>query len=292
MERRCASTGSGDVSRRSREWVAQYVVTRFPVSLFTPLAAFLALCSAAGDRSSGVGRFALRVCVAHLLLFVLRLWDDLADLERDRGRDPGRVLCQAPPGLFPRVLAALLVGSPVASALAARGAAAGLAVAAWELAGAVWYGLLRHRLRDGLLRSALAMGRYPALVLATGAPGPASSGAFARAALAALLAHGALLLFEVTHDGGPAPSMGDRGARLLAVAEVGCAAAALIALGPASAQRNATDVAFDVAWSAAGIALLSALCMCSSGNAVAARRIAYACVATCIAVAVPLCMAR
>ena len=87
---------------------------RFQLRRFGPLALVLALAASAGAGRPRMERLGRDALLALLLLLQFRLWDDLADLPRDRVDHPARVLCRAAThGRF----RAAMVGSAGASTL-------------------------------------------------------------------------------------------------------------------------------------------------------------------------------
>jgi 4-hydroxybenzoate polyprenyltransferase len=78
-----------------RSWsdeMLSYVRSRFPLWAYVPLALFLWIAGLAGGRPAGGADVAYGFGLACSLLFQFRLWDDLADRERDEKERPGRVL--------------------------------------------------------------------------------------------------------------------------------------------------------------------------------------------------------
>src|SRR5687767_11990474 len=71
-----------------------YVRERFPAWLALSLPLVLVL-AALREKSVLPAEFAAAFLMAALLVFELRLWDDLADLELDRQFHPERVLCRS-----------------------------------------------------------------------------------------------------------------------------------------------------------------------------------------------------
>jgi hypothetical protein len=73
--------------------VLAYWRERLPLRMFGPVAAAIA-CPAQVPAFRGLGAFATDSAIAWLLLAQFRLWDDLADRDRDRKRHPHRVLAR------------------------------------------------------------------------------------------------------------------------------------------------------------------------------------------------------
>ncbi len=142
-----------------------YVRERFPLALYVPLAVLLAV---AAEVASGAQPLAMRVRAVLLawgLVFQFRLWDDLADRERDRRERPERVLSRAralrPFHLLLAVAAGgngVLLGLPQPSLPVLAGYLALLA------AFAGWYAVLRHRLRWRIGAALVVLTKYPVFV--------------------------------------------------------------------------------------------------------------------------------
>ncbi len=128
-----------------------------------------------------------------LAMGLLRLWDDLADLDHDRAKHPQRVLVQSA-GVLP-FMAAVAIGLPLMAVMLLDDSRR-VAVYCALLAG---LGLLYHsRLGTRVpraVRAGLVLVKYPVLVYLAGA-GPSS-----RAWLAGLGLYAALLVYEWRDDG-------------------------------------------------------------------------------------------
>ena len=72
-----------------------YLRERFPLRIYLPLSGFLALGLMSSLPEHGGGWFfAQAVLLLLVLLFPLRLLDDLSSIEEDRTREPERLLCR------------------------------------------------------------------------------------------------------------------------------------------------------------------------------------------------------
>jgi 4-hydroxybenzoate polyprenyltransferase len=176
--------------------VIEYWLDRFVLSPFVPAAMLLALAAASSygsDPSGLVFAWFKFLPIVLLALAHYRLWDDLADRERDRRTHPERTLCNAPPGPFIAIAvilpivklwtASMWVGQSISVSLLALDAAL------------LGYYALRPSRRTAL-SDALLLAKYPVLVLALalGARNPAPL-------LAAVVAtYAAALAYEIWHD--------------------------------------------------------------------------------------------
>jgi len=75
--------------------LARYARERFPLTLFLPLALFLSIAALAGVHTVAPTSVVFMLFTALTLLFQFRLWDDLADRERDGLEHPDRLLPHA-----------------------------------------------------------------------------------------------------------------------------------------------------------------------------------------------------
>ena len=79
----------------SLEELIRYRRTRFPVRLGLPLAVFLTTAGQVTGQLGSPITWLANLALAGGMLFQFRLWDDLADWERDRLHHPERVLVRA-----------------------------------------------------------------------------------------------------------------------------------------------------------------------------------------------------
>lgn len=174
-----------------------YVQSRVPVWLYVPLALILSAAACAGGLPEDASRFAVTLLTAYTLVFQFRLWDDLADLARDRAEHPQRVLVRAP-SLAPfRALCATLIAANLALIAAASGSGARVAIlVALNAIVAAWY-----RQRAALRLHALAAAhvllfKYPAFVFLVSPPGSE----WLPLALAMTLVYLCFGIHEIAHD--------------------------------------------------------------------------------------------
>jgi hypothetical protein len=176
--------------------VIEYWFDRFLLSPFVPAALLLAFV-ASWAGSHDLGGFLLGCVVgapiALLVLAQLRLWDDLADRDRDRREHPERVLCEANPAPF----IATAVGLAIVNAWllwSLGGPRFGLKLLGLYGAVAVFYLLRPHH--PTAVSTALLLAKYPALLLVL-APAPTDHVALA---IAMLAIYASVFTYEVWHD--------------------------------------------------------------------------------------------
>lgn len=166
---------------------------RFPASLFVPAAALLAL-AAGGTTRFDAREWGAGTLAALLLLAQFRLWDDLADLGRDRATHPDRVLVTS--GNTDPYFA-LCLGLGVLNLLwsGRHGAPSFAACLALNCVAAAWY-TWRPQLRTAAADLAVLL-KYPAFVILLASGSPTSRLDLLLSALAVYLAAAA---FELWHD--------------------------------------------------------------------------------------------
>lgn len=161
--------------------------TRVPLPRYLALAAFLAWAALSVD----VTHFAQAATVlvfAFTLVLQFRLWDDLADRNRDRIAHPERILAAAD-DVKPFVAAVWLLGGGNALGLAGSfGTTSCLGFVLLNIATAAWY--WRHRER-GLTHVLVLHLKYPAFVLLL------ATAHVTALAIAAASAYAALVAFEL-----------------------------------------------------------------------------------------------
>jgi hypothetical protein len=174
----------------------EYWFDRFLLSLYVPAALALGLVASAVG-SVGLEDFLdssrYLSLLALVTLALLRLWDDLADRDRDRHDHPERVLCDADP--LPYTIAAVML----AIASVGLAYAVGHSRVALELlllyAAMGGYYLLRPPRRTAAAE-ALLLAKYPVLLFVL-APAPTDALALA---IAMLAVYAAAIAYEIWHD--------------------------------------------------------------------------------------------
>jgi 4-hydroxybenzoate polyprenyltransferase len=174
-------------------WTA-YWLERFRPLLFVPAATVVAAAAHAGT-GSGTDGWTIDIICALLLLGQFRLWDDLADRERDRAAHPSRVLVRAT--RVAPFIATCLVLAIVNIVFAGwlRGTAAAAAVVALDVAAAAWY--TWRPARRSAATDLVLLTKYPAfvLLLAVGSTAPLPLVVFFAIAI-----YGLACAFEIWHD--------------------------------------------------------------------------------------------
>jgi hypothetical protein len=230
--------GVGDLLRYRR--------TRFPAAVYLPLALFLATASLACGGPMSAGGFAGAVLLTAALVLQFRLWDDLADRERDRHAYPDRVLARADSLTpFHALLAAcfILTGAWIALRDPGPRLAVFLALVG---AAALWYGAPRRLRPGGVAGYHVVLCKYPAIAYLVSAPaagGPRP--------LVLLLVYLCFCVYEVLHDPRLRPARG-------ALAVLALEMSALAAL-PALAARDAGAAGLQATLAALGVGVLAVL---------------------------------
>ncbi len=192
----------------------RYWTERFAPGLFVPAAAGIALAAQAGSGVSGRS-WTIASLLALLLLAQFRLWDDLADRERDRDAHPDRLLVRTTRiGPFIATCAGLaLVNVILLAAWRGAFAAAGLLILdVAALAYYTWRPGHRTAVSDLLL-----LAKYPMFVVLLASP---ATRPLAHVAVAAVAIYAAACAFEIRHDASSGLSssvaqwISERGARL------------------------------------------------------------------------------
>lgn len=191
-----------------RPLLVEYAIERFPLRQYAPLALLFAAAASSGDAPlsplSPLAFFAA-AALSFVILFQLRLWDDLADIERDRVEHPERALVRASPrGRAPAAIAAVCALTVViAAALALAGPSPRRAAAYLGLCGALflWYKAPRRAISSAIAYSLGMLTKYPALVYLASPASEGSSTEVSRA-LAASLVYLTFCAYEILHDPG------------------------------------------------------------------------------------------
>ncbi len=172
----------------------RYWSERFAPGLFVPAAAIIALASQAGSGVSGRA-WTIASLLALLLLAQFRLWDDLADRERDRGVHPDRLLVRTTRiGPFVATCAGLALVNVILLA-AWRGAFAAAALLILDAAALAYYAWRPgHRTAVSDL---LLLAKYPLFVVLLASPVAQPP---AHVAAAAVAIYAAACVFEIRHD--------------------------------------------------------------------------------------------
>jgi len=185
------------VLSKSTAELCLYVQSRVPVRLYVPLALFLSAAACAGGLPEDASRFAVAALTAYTLVFQFRLWDDLADLARDRAEHPERVLVRAPLLAPFRTLCATLFPANAALIAAASGSGARVAIlVALNAIVAVWYWQRAALGLRALPAAHLPLLKYPAFVFLVSPPG----GEWLPLALAMTLVYLCFGIHEIAHD--------------------------------------------------------------------------------------------
>jgi len=145
-----------------------YIGTRFRprVALLLPLVLVL---FALRERIINPRECIFAFVLAQLLVFELRLWDDLSDRERDRHRHPERLLCQRESVRPFVVLLGLLLLFNISLVAVVLPWQSLMTLVALHVALAVWYAVRPLAGWGPVLNYHLILLKYPAIVVALGA---------------------------------------------------------------------------------------------------------------------------
>jgi|GEM_PF-1252728 len=140
-----------------------------PVLLIGPLTTFLCTASlAATGWPSTASTWMLNIVLAALLVMQFRLWDDLSDVDSDRGIFPERVLCQAKSLVGFRIVLGLLFAVNVILLAAYKSELALITFLVLNFLVFAWYSV-RERVRIGSVFSqTIVLLKYPAFVFLLG----------------------------------------------------------------------------------------------------------------------------
>ena len=166
---------------------------RFDLIRFGPAAALVGMAAAATGNSA-LTTWGVNTALAVALIAQFRLWDDLADRERDRHRHAQRTLVAAA-HIWPFVIQAMgLAAANVALVLQVQGRTPAAVLLALNVAAATYY-LLRPAERT-IGSDLLLLVKYPAFVLILSGSEPRPG----RLVLAMAMTYAAACAFDVWHD--------------------------------------------------------------------------------------------
>ena len=186
----------------SRYWIdilLEYRCTRLPHVIYVPLAIFLATAAYSGADNADAGEWFFAAVLCYGLVVQFRLWDDLADIEEDRLRDPGRLLCrlQSTSGANRLLVIVSMVVLPLVLYRNAFGAGSWVYFALLAIT-AAWYGGGSRGDLSIATRSRIQLCKYPLFVLIV-APAPWPSG-MPWLAVSMLMVYLSFVIFEFLDD--------------------------------------------------------------------------------------------
>ena len=175
-----------------------YIRTRFPAWLALLLPLLLALL-ASRERIVMPLEFAAAYLLALLLVFELRLWDDLFDREIDRQQHPDRVLCRA--ASVRPFLGLLFVTTAINFVLTAvlRPWWSLVALLALHLFLAIWYHVRDQTLAGRIANYHVVLLKYPVIIWILGAR-TVTDCASPPLLFSLAAAYLGLCVYEVAHD--------------------------------------------------------------------------------------------
>ena len=166
---------------------------RFDPIRFGPAAALVGMAAAA-TATSALTAWGINTVMAVTLIAQFRLWDDLADRERDRHIHPERTLVAAA-RIWPFVTQAVgLAAVNIALVLQIQGRTPATVLLALNLAAAAYYVLRGSERTVG--SDLLLLAKYPAFVLILSGTEPRPG----RLVLALATTYAAACAFEIWHD--------------------------------------------------------------------------------------------
>ncbi len=176
-----------------------YVRERFPLALYVPLAVLLAVAAEVGSGTQPLVPRVRDGLLAWGLVFQFRLWDDLADRERDRRERPERVLSRArSPRPFHQLMAVAIAGNVLLFGLPRPSLPVFIGYVALQAVFAGWYAVMRHRVRWRIGAALVVLTKYPAFVALLAMP---VGGAPAwRLPLAMAVVYLCFGVYELLHD--------------------------------------------------------------------------------------------
>ena len=180
---------------------ARYSRTRFPVTIYLPLALFLCTAALAGGRPLEPIDLTLAFVLALSLLFQFRLWDDLSDRELDRLDHPERVLTRTTAVTFFRALVCVTFLLNFTLICVSAGSNWQLKAIVFALLNGsffVWYRWRSELCRNEIGASHVVLGKYPIFVYLLSGESAATSNV--RLALAMLLVYLCFCVYELLHD--------------------------------------------------------------------------------------------
>lgn len=174
--------------------VGAYVRERFPLQLYVPLAAFVAVAASPRDGTWRTG--VLDGAYALALLLQFRTWDDLADRERDAVRHPQRVLVRAPQVTPVIAFCGALAVLNLCVAVWRDGSGVAVAVlAAVDAAFGAWY---LSRGTQSVAGDLLLLAKYPTILVIVA--GGRAADAPLQIAIGAAAFYAAACVYEAWHD--------------------------------------------------------------------------------------------
>ncbi len=142
----------------------RYQQSRIPLVIYLPLAIFLVVASGTPLRSDMIFNGLINALLALSLTVQFRLWDDLADVDRDRVRTPNRTLCQATSLNNFWILLVLLFILNGCLLAACKSQWAVLAFLTLNVYYAVWYSVGSRIVENCWFASAVVLAKYPVFV--------------------------------------------------------------------------------------------------------------------------------
>ena len=175
-------------------WLAAYVVERFPLGVFAPFILLLSISAWLSTDTATPTALAKSVALTTMFVVQFRLWDDLADRERDRLTHAHRAIVRAPRGVF---LAALVAIAGVNLMAFASSRPISVELLAYDAAAMVMYGFGRSTISEHAWRYGVLPIKYAACVSLTVTA--VDGAAFDRTVYASVGAYVAAIAYEWWH---------------------------------------------------------------------------------------------
>lgn len=184
----------------SKSWIGELIqYTRSRLVRFRMLALVALLLTATWIASApdSLGTAVRDLVLAAFLLIPFRLWDDLADIDRDRTRDPTRVLTRSTRTGRYRILAGSFAAIHVVLVAWTRSGLALICLLGIHLVLLVWYAVPRRREWE-IVNYHVVLLKYPAFVFVLAHR--SDSAQQAGILVAGIVAYLILCIHEVWHD--------------------------------------------------------------------------------------------
>lgn len=139
-----------------------------PVTLIGSLTMFLCTAALATEWPAATGTWMLNIVLVALLIMQFRLWDDLSDVESDRGFFPERVLCQAKSLVGFRIVLGLLFSVNVILLATNKSELSLIAFFVLNFLDLAWYSVRGRMQFSSVFSHSIILLKYPVFVYLLG----------------------------------------------------------------------------------------------------------------------------